>query len=517
MTNSIGTWLLYCQILLLVVAILSFLINKSKLLPAGENVKIHYLLLALIPLLSGISLWAPAENPIGFLPKNQISIASFSVKSELSNFRLTETIEKTVESKAAIGPQSILLVGLIISLFFTLLKLTRDVFRLKKIKLNSILFRRTKRTELRFSDEIKSPLSFFNGRYVTLIPSESIENSEQLKIGIQHEFTHHRYGDTLLVWPLELFRIIFLLNPLYSYVLNNLEQLQESRCDSRVIEKYKVNLKTYCKVLMDFANQSPIKNPKYSFGFFKNEDQLKRRVHTMFHGRKIASKKTFICSILFAIISLTGTAWAIQGSLGAEPLVSQKFTKMVKHINTRLEIKIADEPEVLSYVNQWTNTAAKRKYLKQALARMDKHKSMIEQKLKENQLPKELLAIPLMESGYKNVVSPSGAKGIWQFIPQTARKCGLRVNNKIDDRNDPNKLTDAATCYYKKLHQAFQDWNVAITAYNLGEHGTLRAITKNSSNDIFELGRKNALPKESANYLPKVMATIFILENRHML
>ncbi|MEO0335944.1 MAG: lytic transglycosylase domain-containing protein, partial [Pseudomonadota bacterium] len=130
----------------------------------------------------------------------------------------------------------------------------------------------------------------------------------------------------------------------------------------------------------------------------------------------------------------------------------------------------------------------------------------------------ELLAVPIVESGYKkNALSSAKAAGIWQFIPQTARRCGLEVSKKNDERLNPKRLTQAAVCYYQKLHAIFQDWHVAIAAYNVGERRMMNVIADASHNDVLKLSREGLLGQEGGNYLPKVIAGMIIMKNPELI
>ncbi|MBW2431823.1 MAG: LysM peptidoglycan-binding domain-containing protein, partial [Deltaproteobacteria bacterium] len=120
-----------------------------------------------------------------------------------------------------------------------------------------------------------------------------------------------------------------------------------------------------------------------------------------------------------------------------------------------------------------------------------------------------------IESGFKtHALSRSRALGLWQFIPSTGYKFGLRRNKFIDERMDPTKSTRAAIDYLKELHGMFGDWSTVLAAYNCGEGRVLRVIRSQNINyldnfwDLYEL-----LPRETARYVPLFLATLHILNN----
>jgi len=135
--------------------------------------------------------------------------------------------------------------------------------------------------------------------------------------------------------------------------------------------------------------------------------------------------------------------------------------------------------------------------------------------LKENGIPEELSWLPLIESGFKvRALSRARALGLWQFIPSTGYKFGLKRNKYIDERLDPEKATEAAIAYLRELHQMFGDWATVLAAYNCGENRVLRVIREQNVNyldnfwDLYE-----RLPRETARYVPRFLATLHILKN----
>ena len=123
--------------------------------------------------------------------------------------------------------------------------------------------------------------------------------------------------------------------------------------------------------------------------------------------------------------------------------------------------------------------------------------------------PATLLSVARVESSFNPLaVSPKGARGMWQFMPATARHFGLRVDARYDDRLDPQRSTIAAARYLHFLHGLFGDWKLALAAYNAGENRVSRAIRNGGTRDFFELSRRRLLPLETRRYVPSVLAGI---------
>jgi membrane-bound lytic murein transglycosylase D len=154
-------------------------------------------------------------------------------------------------------------------------------------------------------------------------------------------------------------------------------------------------------------------------------------------------------------------------------------------------------------------------FFKQSYIRSGKYRPLILAKLKEAGIPEELSWLPLIESGFKvKALSKARALGLWQFIPSTGYKFGLKRNEYIDERIDPEKSTDAAIAYLKELHSIFGDWTTVLAAYNCGEGRVLRIIRSQNINyldNFWDLYEK--LPSETARYVPKFLATIHIIQN----
>lgn len=160
-------------------------------------------------------------------------------------------------------------------------------------------------------------------------------------------------------------------------------------------------------------------------------------------------------------------------------------------------------------------TRGNMKFFIRAYKRSGKYRPMIVAELEKAGLPVELSWLPLIESGYKNnALSRARALGLWQFIPSTGYKFGLKRDRYIDERMDPEKSTKAAIGYLKELHQIFGDWSTVLAAYNCGEGRVLKVIRNQNINyldNFWDLYRR--LPRETARYVPKFLAVLHIVNN----
>jgi len=156
-----------------------------------------------------------------------------------------------------------------------------------------------------------------------------------------------------------------------------------------------------------------------------------------------------------------------------------------------------------------------RDFFMAAYSRSGKYRPSIVKALKEAGMPEELSWLPLIESGFKvRALSRARALGMWQFIASTGYRFGLKRDQWIDERMDPQKSTVAAIAYLKDLHQMFGDWTTALAAYNCGEMAVMNRIRTQRINyldNFWDLYTK--LPSETAAYVPRFLAVLHIISN----
>lgn len=146
-----------------------------------------------------------------------------------------------------------------------------------------------------------------------------------------------------------------------------------------------------------------------------------------------------------------------------------------------------------------------------SLLRSTKYKQLIDRTLDEYQLPRGLAYLPVIESAYSpTMTSRAGAHGMWQFMQETARDYGLRVDWWIDERSDPERSTRAAAAYLRDLYKQFNDWSLALAAYNCGPGRVHRALNDAGATTFWQLLEAAALPKETRGYVPTFYATLII-------
>jgi membrane-bound lytic murein transglycosylase D len=134
-----------------------------------------------------------------------------------------------------------------------------------------------------------------------------------------------------------------------------------------------------------------------------------------------------------------------------------------------------------------------------------------QQIFRKNGLPPDLVYVALVESGFvPKAKSRAKAVGMWQIIPTTACRLGLRENHWIDERCDPMKSAQAAADYLSRLYGMFGNWPLALAAYNAGENGVRQAMAKSGLKTYWELSEAGWLPAETRAYVPRVYAAVII-------
>ena len=145
------------------------------------------------------------------------------------------------------------------------------------------------------------------------------------------------------------------------------------------------------------------------------------------------------------------------------------------------------------------------------LGRAPQYFPLFEEILDREGLPLELKYLTVVESGLNpEARSHAGARGLWQFMYYTAKAEGLRIDSYIDERKDPRKSTEAACKHLTRLYNRYDDWYLALAAYNSGSGNVNKAIRRSGKKNYWEV--RPFLPKETRNYVPNLLAVIYLME-----
>ncbi len=179
-------------------------------------------------------------------------------------------------------------------------------------------------------------------------------------------------------------------------------------------------------------------------------------------------------------------------------------------LNEKTPFNIAYNPSLESVIKSFL--VRKRGLMERMLTASQFYFPLFEQELDNQDVPLEMKYLAIVESALNpRARSRVGAKGLWQFMYSTGRIYGLDVSSYVDERNDPILATKAATKYLSKLYGIFNDWDLALAAYNSGPGNVNKAIRRSGGYKNYWNIRRN-LPRETAGYVPAFLATMYIFE-----
>ena len=188
-------------------------------------------------------------------------------------------------------------------------------------------------------------------------------------------------------------------------------------------------------------------------------------------------------------------------------LTEERFNELVSTLGSTIDFKYNDV--VKTQIGYMKNPAST--FLSKACGRKDIYFRIFENILDKKGMPDEIKYLSIVESLLSpNAVSWCGATGLWQFMPATGRMMDLRIDNEVDERKDIYKSTEKACDYLQSNYNRFGDWLLALASYNGGPGNVNKAIARSGGKKTFwEI--KPYLPKETQNYVPKFIATVFLM------
>lgn len=209
--------------------------------------------------------------------------------------------------------------------------------------------------------------------------------------------------------------------------------------------------------------------------------------------------------ILLALFIGLSTAPEAIGNVNAE--THKEIEDRIHSLGSSVEIQYSSE--VKNRINQYISRQSSMSEV--LIGRSKIYFPTFEHILREKGLPADLKYLSVVESGLRpDATSRSGAAGLWQFMRPTGRMMGLKISRTVDERRDIEKSTAAAADYLLKLYNQFDDWTLAIAAYNCGPGNMRKAIRRSGGKKSFwEI--KKYLPKETREYVPKFIAVTYVM------
>jgi membrane-bound lytic murein transglycosylase D len=412
-----------------------------------------------------------------------------------------------------LGTAAMVLAGIIAAGTLAMMgRVGRDLFAALRIVRGATSLRTRGRVQLLVSDSTDVPFSLWMpGRSVIVIPAGYLLRPDDLRLALRHEAQHHRQWDTPLIHVLQIVRALFWWHPGVHALVRHLLELQEFACDEAVTARGDTSAQAYCQCLLRAAEESRHQPCRTGIGMTGTASALLRRVHAALHPPHSHRRaRTALLAAVAAVVSIGALA-------AASPIRDHRLTledaqRLARDTRSDERFPLVVNDAVVAELNRLLGTPDGRSWLRDSLTRMRAHQPQIEVQLTRYNLPRALLAVPLVESGYRNRKAGIGA-GLWMFIVPTARRFGLDIGPNHDERLDIPLETDAAMRLLSSLHAQFKDWRLALLAYNIGEVRVEQAMQGGRYRDAGEI--VIALPGD--NYVPRVMAAALILENPGLL
>ncbi len=243
--------------------------------------------------------------------------------------------------------------------------------------------------------------------------------------------------------------------------------------------------------------------------------------------RRIERRLGEMCDLIYRFdVEKLGAGQQDESSIGFDKAPIDEVSHMTFPVDEALTPKLKSElnqtasgiplelsEPVLSYVH-FFSTDRGRSILLAGFRRAGRYRPLIERIFAEEGVPPELIYLAQAESGFiPRAVSNRQAVGMWQFIAGTGSNYDLVRTPVFDERLDPEKATRAAAKYLRDLHTRYGDWYLAMAAYNCGAGAVDRAVERTGYADYWELLKRHALPRETSNYVPIIVAMTIMAKN----
>jgi membrane-bound lytic murein transglycosylase D len=494
-------------------------------LQAKTELRLHYLAFATVIALSIASPLVP-KSPF-LLPSAKVwSAPSFARFHALDDSSLKDgvvSLPMLTQANPIHAGHATSILGLLFAIIIAsaTLREIRGARALRKILRESIPLRRVGKVVIQANDTVRVPFSYWLPSHAgVIVPTALVGDGVGCRVAIVHELQHHRQRDTLWIHAFRAFSAACLPNPAIHLWSRWLAEIQEFACDETLVDRSKVESRQYARCLIQAAETAlhPRWIPVRATGMVPlvERNMLKRRIEKMLVPSKTKVVRSIRWSLACVAATLAGvTAFASHDWIQDKRVTREEASRMVARVHAGSGFPVVVNDQVLKQLNRYLGTPDGREFMRASLRRMKDFHSIVDAKLAEYRVPTELAAIPIVESGYQNLAANEShatwGAGLWMFIEKTARNYGLRVDSNLDERMNPELLTDAAMRLLKSNQLRFNDWLLSVLAYNAGEKRVDEAIQKTGSRDAWVLVRSGI--KTDPDYLARVVAAALIMKN----
>jgi hypothetical protein len=368
-------------------------------------------------------------------------------------------------------------------------------------------------------DDVQSPFAArVRGAAYIVVPTSLLGDGSRLRIVIAHEAQHHRQGDLRCAGWLAVLRALWFWNPAFRSWQSALVELEDLDCDQAAVRRSGVAPFDYARCLISVAESALPASLAVGVRSMAapTARALGRRISALTR-RPVRRNGLAAFAVFTLMVMISGGTWAVTGAVSDRRVHADEVAALASQIQQRSGFPVLASAPIVEALNRRVATPEARERTRAALARMVAYRGMIDEVLRAQGLPRELIAIPFQESGFDadahtNRPLPVRSAGLWQLIPSTARTLGLEVSARQDDRLDPRRATEAAARLLRDNFARFGDWALAIAAYNTGSK-LLATLTSG----LDAAGAKNrilaASDHEYGRYLAGAMAALILIEN----
>ena len=373
------------------------------------------------------------------------------------------------------------------------------------------------RVRLVVSETASSPCSFyFPGRRFIVIPVNLALNYSDLVFALKHEAEHHRQQHTTRIFWLRLVQAAFFWNPAIHWLVRQILQLQELACDEAATQRRRISPRRYAEFLARLAGGTMTGDtePLTRLGIVTcNRAVLMSRIESLLtrppyriHFRHIPTVGLIAALFCMAIVLFS------VGGIRDQRIDQRAASQMATSARNGTDFPIEINDRVVTQLNRLLATPDGLASTRSAVLNSRQYERVISEQLDSLALPPELLAVPFVESRYKN--RPSNidlerGSGLWKLIGSTARRYGLEVGRNRDERLDVPASTSAALQLFSELRGQLSEWPLAIFAYHVGEPEVTRRINESGNTDAWEIAQVS--DPSGNDYLAEIIAAVLIL------
>lgn len=479
----------------------------------------HVLTLAAV-LLPSVSLLSQREE---WLPRHAQIWSGASMRDLTRSSQDTHRIGISVAASEVSAPLfavRAVTVGIFVAGAATfLIVLFVEAMRIRRIIIDAQTIATRRRVRVLSSQAVRVPFSLWiPGVHFIVLPADLIVSPADLRMAIRHEAQHHRQLDTRVTYAYQLLRLLFFWNPAVHWLHKSIAELQEFSCDEALIGSRKLSPQAYCSCLLRVAESAVGQRGTSICASMLGSgagSMLKRRVEALL-TRRAAGKRRWPAVVLGGVVLavMAGTAAAFSSTIQDRRISLEQAQRMLAVARRGSDFPFVVNESVVAQLNRLLGTPDGRAFVRASLRRMQQHEALIRAAIARYGLPAELMAVPLVESGYRNLPpsdNPRRGAGLWMFIEPTGRRFGLVIDGDIDERLNVELETDAAMRMLGSLYERFDDWGLALLAYNAGERMVDEAMRATGSRNAWQAVEQGF--ENDADYLPRVMAIALIMEN----